>query len=228
MAPLAVFGITNDGLNLAVNLLLLFLVVLWLALVYWTHADAKRRIADPMLVTCATVAALFPFVGTIVYMVVRPPEFLEDVHERELEIAAAETRLPRRALVPALPELPAQAQGAVPHLRQATRPALADLPLLRGRGSRGGSRAAAQAPPRSARGRRRAASAGRASTSQQAPSGRAARAGPAAWPGGQALAGRAAHAGAVAWTSGRASPGRAPAEAAARAAHRRRDGGGPP
>jgi hypothetical protein len=93
MPALAVFGITNDGLNLAVNLLLLFLVVLWLALVYWTHADAKRRIADPMLVTCATVAALFPFVGTIVYMVVRPPEFLEDVHERELEIAAAETRL---------------------------------------------------------------------------------------------------------------------------------------
>ena len=93
MAPLAVFGITNDGLNLAVNLLLLFLVVLWLALVYWTHADAKRRIADPMLVSCATAAALFPFVGTIVYMVVRPPEYLEDVHERELEIAAAETRL---------------------------------------------------------------------------------------------------------------------------------------
>jgi hypothetical protein len=93
MAPLAVFGITNDGLNLVVNLLLLFLVVLWLALVYWTHADAKRRIADPLLVTCATIAALFPFVGTIVYMVVRPPEYLEDVHERELEIAAAEARL---------------------------------------------------------------------------------------------------------------------------------------
>jgi hypothetical protein len=93
MTLLAIFGITNDGLNLAVNLLLLFLVVLWLALVFWTHADAKRRIADPMLVGCATVAALFPFVGTVVYMVVRPPEYLEDVHERELEIAAAEARL---------------------------------------------------------------------------------------------------------------------------------------
>ncbi|HEU0019104.1 MAG TPA: zinc ribbon domain-containing protein [Thermoleophilaceae bacterium] len=93
MALLAIFGITNDGLNLAVNLLLLFLVVLWLALVFWTHADAKRRIADPMLVGCATAAAIFPFVGTIVYMVVRPPEYLEDVHERELEIAAAEARL---------------------------------------------------------------------------------------------------------------------------------------
>ena len=47
MGPLAVFGIANDGLNLAVNLLLLFLVVIWLALVYWTYADAQRRIDGP-------------------------------------------------------------------------------------------------------------------------------------------------------------------------------------
>jgi hypothetical protein len=93
MGVLAVFGIENDGLNLAVNLLLLFLVVIWLALVYWTFADARRRIADPMLVGCATVASLFPYVGTIIYMIVRPPEYLEDVREREIEIAAAEARL---------------------------------------------------------------------------------------------------------------------------------------
>ena len=93
MAPLAVFGIENDGLNLAVNLLLLFLVVLWLALVFWTYMDARRRIADPMLVACATAASLFPFIGTIVYVIVRPPEYMEDVRERELEIAAAEARL---------------------------------------------------------------------------------------------------------------------------------------
>jgi hypothetical protein len=93
MGALAVFGIENDGLNLAVNLLLLFLVVLWLALVYWTFADARRRIADPLLVGCATAASLFPFVGTIVYLIVRPPEYLEDVRERNLEIAAAQARL---------------------------------------------------------------------------------------------------------------------------------------
>jgi hypothetical protein len=93
MSALAVFGIENDGLNLAVNLLLLFLVVVWLALVYWTFADARRRIADPMLVGCATAASLFPFVGTIVYLIVRPPEYLDDVRERELEIAAAQARL---------------------------------------------------------------------------------------------------------------------------------------
>jgi Gpi18-like mannosyltransferase len=74
MGPLAVFGIENDGLNLAVNLLLLFLVVIWLALVYWTFADARRRIADPLLVGGATAASLFPFIGTIVYVIVRPPE----------------------------------------------------------------------------------------------------------------------------------------------------------
>jgi hypothetical protein len=93
MALLAVFGIENNALNLAANLMLLFLVVLWLALVFWTWSDARRRIADPMLVGCATAASLFPFVGTIVYMIVRPPEYLEDVRERELEIAAAEARL---------------------------------------------------------------------------------------------------------------------------------------
>src|SRR5687767_12414176 len=93
MGALAVFGIENDGLNLAVNLLILFLVVIWLALVYWTYADARRRIGDPLLVGCATAASLFPFVGTVVYLIVRPPEYLEDVRERELEIAAAEARL---------------------------------------------------------------------------------------------------------------------------------------
>ena len=42
---------------------------------------------------CATAASLFPFVGTVVYLIVRPPEYLEDVRERELEMAAAEARL---------------------------------------------------------------------------------------------------------------------------------------
>jgi len=93
MGAVAVFGIDNDGLNLAVNLLILVLIVIWLALIYWTFADARRRIADPLLVGCATAASLFPFVGTIVYLIVRPPEFIEDVRERELEIAAAEARL---------------------------------------------------------------------------------------------------------------------------------------
>ena len=88
-----IFLAIGGGFDTVVKLLVLTLVVLWLALVYFTYADAKRRIADPMLVGCATAAALFPFVGTIVYMIVRPPEYLDDIRERELEMAAAEARL---------------------------------------------------------------------------------------------------------------------------------------
>jgi hypothetical protein len=91
--PLAIFGIDSSGLNLVVNLVILCLVVIWLALVYWTYADARRRVEDPMLVACATAASLFPYVGTFVYLIVRPPEYLDDVRERELEIQAAEARL---------------------------------------------------------------------------------------------------------------------------------------
>ncbi len=91
--PLAIFGIENDGVNLAINLLILFLVVVYLALIAYTYLDAKRRLEDPVLVGCATVASLFPFVGVIVYSILRPPEFLEDRRERELEIRASELRV---------------------------------------------------------------------------------------------------------------------------------------
>jgi len=90
---LAIFGITNSGLNLAATLVLLLLIVLWLALIVYTFLDARRRIADPFLVGCATIASFFPYIGTAVYTIVRPPEFLEDAHERELEIKAAELRV---------------------------------------------------------------------------------------------------------------------------------------
>jgi DNA-directed RNA polymerase subunit RPC12/RpoP len=93
MGLFAIFGIHNDALNRAVSLLILFLVVIWLALIYWTYADARRRIADPMLVGCATLCSFFPFLGTIIYMILRPPEYLVDAREREIEIAAAEARL---------------------------------------------------------------------------------------------------------------------------------------
>jgi hypothetical protein len=91
--PLALFGIDDGSLNLVVNLLILFLVVVWLALVWWTWTDARRRISDPVLVATATAVSLIPFFGTMVYSILRPPEFLEDAHERELEIRASELRL---------------------------------------------------------------------------------------------------------------------------------------
>jgi len=75
-----------------------FAVLFWLASAYWTYKDATRRIDDPWLVAMATLLGLVPYVGPLVYMLFRPPEYLEDVRERELEIKAMEDRLSRRGL----------------------------------------------------------------------------------------------------------------------------------
>jgi hypothetical protein len=93
MPPLAYFGIESNAFNTVIDLLIVFGGVLYVSLLYWTYADARRRIVDPMLIGCATAASLFPFVGTLVYIILRPPEYLEDVRERELETQAAEARL---------------------------------------------------------------------------------------------------------------------------------------
>ena len=162
---LAIFGITNNGLNLVATLFLLMLVVLWLALIVYTYLDARRRISDPFLVACATVASFFPFIGTAVYAIVRPPEFLEDAHERELEIKAAELRV-RQLSEQSCPncEYPVErnylrcpncqqpAQGSLPDLQKTGRPALGPLPLLRDEPAAAASgRAAETERPRGAR-----------------------------------------------------------------------------
>jgi hypothetical protein len=90
---IALFGIDGGAIGLVINLLVLFLIVVYLALIYWTYLDARRRLEDPVLIACATAASVFPFIGTVIYTIVRPPEFLEDREERELELRAAELRL---------------------------------------------------------------------------------------------------------------------------------------
>jgi Double zinc ribbon len=81
------------------NLLLFFLAIFWLAVAYWVYKDARRRIEDPWLIGMAVVLGLVPpFLGALVYMLFRPPEYLEDVRERKLEIKAMEERLARRDL----------------------------------------------------------------------------------------------------------------------------------
>jgi hypothetical protein len=78
---------------------LLVVVVFWLAVGFWVNKDARRRVGDPWLVALATLLGLVPpFLGPLVYMLFRPPEYLEDVRERELEIRAIEERLSMRNL----------------------------------------------------------------------------------------------------------------------------------
>jgi hypothetical protein len=68
-------------------------VVFWLAVGFWTLKDARRRIESPWLVALATLVGLVPLAGVLVYMLFRPPEYLDEVRERELEMRAIEERL---------------------------------------------------------------------------------------------------------------------------------------
>ena len=85
----------SSGTWLAVrNLLIFFAVVFWLATVFWIYKDARRRLEDPWLIGVAVMlGVIVPFLGVFVYMLFRPPEYLEDVRERELEIKAMEESL---------------------------------------------------------------------------------------------------------------------------------------
>jgi RNA polymerase subunit RPABC4/transcription elongation factor Spt4 len=80
------------------NLAIFFVIVFWVATIYWVYKDARRRIEDPLLVWVVTAIGVVPFIGPLIYMLFRPPEYLEDVRERELEIKAMEKRLGARDL----------------------------------------------------------------------------------------------------------------------------------
>jgi hypothetical protein len=80
------------------NLGLLLVLIFWVATIYWVYKDARRRIGDPLLVWVSTALGILPFIGPLIYMLFRPPEYLEDVRERELDITAMETRLGSRDL----------------------------------------------------------------------------------------------------------------------------------
>lgn len=68
------------------RLWVLFWVALDLAIVGWTFKDARRRIEDPVIVAVSVAsAAVFPFVGALIYVIVRPPEYLMVARERDLE-----------------------------------------------------------------------------------------------------------------------------------------------
>lgn len=79
---------------IARNLAIFLAVVFWLALAYWVHRDARRRIDDPFLIGVATILGLVPpYLGPVVYLLFRPAETLDDVRSRRAELRALEQQL---------------------------------------------------------------------------------------------------------------------------------------
>jgi hypothetical protein len=86
----------STGFVIARNLVVVFAVIFWLGLGFWAYRDARRRIGDPLLVFFATVLGLVPpYIGPVVYLLLRPAETLEDVRCRRAELRALEQHLAR-------------------------------------------------------------------------------------------------------------------------------------
>ena len=97
----SVHGVLHStALAVAGNVLVILALVFWLGLAHWVYRDAARRLDDRVLVLTATaLGVVVPFVGPVIYMLFRPPETLEDIRAREIELAALSQRVVRRETV---------------------------------------------------------------------------------------------------------------------------------
>ncbi len=70
------------------------LIIVWLAFVYWTYRDSKLRSESiTPAVFWAFIVLVFNFLGLILYLILRPPEYLDDIVERDLEIERMQAML---------------------------------------------------------------------------------------------------------------------------------------
>jgi len=71
--------------------IIFMLIIIWLSFVYWTYRDARLRNAPAPF--WAIIVFIFNYIGLILYLILRPPEFIDDVVERDLEIRKTEQLL---------------------------------------------------------------------------------------------------------------------------------------
>lgn len=114
MLAAEIFG--GDVPGGVIVLLVAFAVVVWVALIRWTYTDARRRLRNPRVVRGATALAFVPLAGPVIYMILRPPEFLEDAYEREISIASSEKLI---EVLAELQQTQREIHAGVKHLEQA-------------------------------------------------------------------------------------------------------------
>ncbi|MCA9874601.1 MAG: zinc ribbon domain-containing protein [Anaerolineales bacterium] len=77
------------------------LAALWLSLIIWAFRDMRARSRDPFAqILAALVVAALPFVGIIIYFILRPPETLAQAYERALEEEALLQEIEERPSCP--------------------------------------------------------------------------------------------------------------------------------
>ena len=90
----------TDIFDLAKSMGAILGLAFFVAIVIWTYKDARKRTDDPIMVATFTAISMLPLFGVLIYMLVRPSEYMADVRERELEIRALERQLGRQERCP--------------------------------------------------------------------------------------------------------------------------------
>jgi RNA polymerase subunit RPABC4/transcription elongation factor Spt4 len=63
-----------------------FVVIFWVALIFWTWRDVRSRTQDTILqITATLLVAVFNLGGLFIYLIVRPRQTLAELYERQLE-----------------------------------------------------------------------------------------------------------------------------------------------
>ena len=156
---------TVSPLLIGIVALVGYVAVLWVATAYFVWRDARRRSASPTFHLLALLLGFVPpFLGALVYLVIRPPRTLDEERAfaleeqslRELDadpVATAAVPLVRqgdRGGVHRLPLLPHPVRAALPRLRPRPAAGMGGLPVLCGGG---GTRAAGPRHPHRLSGR---------------------------------------------------------------------------
>lgn len=87
--------LANPSTQLALRTVALCTTALYVATIYWAIQDARTRVTDARGVAALAVAAAIPFIGLILYVMIRPSRTLDEARESELAFRAAQADLAR-------------------------------------------------------------------------------------------------------------------------------------
>ncbi len=72
--------------QIAVAFAAAFVAALWLSLIFWTYRDIRRRTRDVLLRILASLVVTILFLpGILIYLILRPPNTLEQEYQSTLE-----------------------------------------------------------------------------------------------------------------------------------------------
>jgi RNA polymerase subunit RPABC4/transcription elongation factor Spt4 len=94
-------GFLNDFLLIATALGAAFLAALWLSLIVWTYRDIRNRVRDPLVrILAALLVAVLFLPGIVVYLILRPPQTMEEEYQHMLEEEALLQGIEERTACP--------------------------------------------------------------------------------------------------------------------------------